>query len=58
MLVIWLISAELSDGRLREVLPGSVDLAWSVFAVYPSRQHHSARVRVYVAHLADALAAS
>lgn len=53
-----LIGKELSDGRLREVLPGCVDLAWSVFAVYPSRQHLAARVRVYVEHLADAFAAS
>lgn len=52
-----LISEELSDGRLREVLPGTVDLDWSVFAVYPSRQHLAARVRVYIDHLADVFAA-
>ena len=53
-----LISAELYDGRLREVLPGAVDLAWSVYAVYPSRQHLAARVRLYIDHLVEVFAAS
>lgn len=54
----WLVDDELADGRLVEVLP-----AWrpagesGVYLMRPSRDHASAKVRVFSDWLADAFAA-
>lgn len=58
--VIWaptfLIGEDLRAGRLVEVMPGYSLPAIDVQAVYPSRRHLSAKVRVMVDFLADAFA--
>lgn len=48
--------AAIATGELVEVLPGTVALRWSIYAVYPRREHLPERVRAYVDHLAEALA--
>jgi DNA-binding transcriptional LysR family regulator len=54
--IIWqptfLIGADLREGRLRQVLPGFRLPDIDVLAVYPSRRHLSAKVRVMVDFLA------
>ena len=50
-----LVDDDLRGGSLRLVLPGMVDLRWSVYAVYPRRRFVSGRVRAYVDHLAAGL---
>jgi DNA-binding transcriptional LysR family regulator len=56
--IIWqpsfLIGADLRDGRLVPLLPGYRLPDIDVLAVYPSRRHLSAKVRVMVDFLADA----
>jgi len=58
--VIWqptfLIGDDLRAGRLVEVLPNHHVAPTDVLAVYPSRRHLSAKVRVMIDFLADALA--
>ncbi len=46
-----LVSKELAEGRLVEVLPGMVALDWAVYAVYPRREYLPGRVRAFVDHL-------
>lgn len=43
----------LREGKLREVLPGTVALRWSILAVYPRRRFLPLRVRAYVDHLVE-----
>jgi DNA-binding transcriptional LysR family regulator len=56
--IIWqptfLIGADLRAGRLVEVLPGYRMADIDVLAVYPSRRHLSAKVRVMIDFLANA----
>jgi DNA-binding transcriptional LysR family regulator len=40
-------------GKLREVLPDTVALRWSILAVYPRRRYLPLRVRAYVDHLVE-----
>jgi len=58
--VIWqptfLIGDDLRAGRLVEVLPNHHVAPTDVLAVYPSRRHLSAKVRVMIDFLADAFA--
>jgi len=58
--IIWaptfLIGADLRDGRLVELLPGYRLPDIDVQALYPSRRHLSAKVRVMVDFLAEAFA--
>lgn len=51
----YMIDSDLESGALVEVLPGTVALNWSVYAVYPRRRHLAQRIRAYVDHLAVAL---
>jgi DNA-binding transcriptional LysR family regulator len=46
----------LREGKLREVLPGTVALRWSILAVYPRRRFLPLRVRAYVDHLVERMA--
>ena len=46
-----LVDDRLEDGSLVEVLPGSVDTDWSVYAVTSQRRHLPARARVFLEHL-------
>jgi DNA-binding transcriptional LysR family regulator len=50
----FIVTDELADGRLCEVLAGLVALRWSIQAVYPGRRYLSARARAYVDHLVGA----
>ena len=43
----------LRKGKLREVLPDTVALRWSILAVYPRRRYLPVRVRAYVDHLVE-----
>lgn len=58
--VIWqptfLVGEDLREGRLVELLPGYRMPETDVLAVYPSRRHLSAKVRVMVDFLAQAFA--
>jgi len=48
------VAAEaLRKGKLREVLPNTVALRWSILAVYPRRRYLPLRVRAYVDHLVE-----
>lgn len=51
-----LVEEELVDGRLVEVLPGSVDIEWSVYAVTSQRRHLPARARAFIEHARAQLA--
>ena len=53
----FMVAAALADGRLTRVLPGWHGPPLDIWAVYPSRRHLSAKVRLFVAHMADAFAA-
>ena len=57
MAAAGLAKPALQAGHLREVLKGSVALHWSILAVYPRRRYLPLRVRAYVDHLAQGLAA-
>ena len=43
----------LRKGKLRQVLPDTVALRWSILAVYPRRRYLPLRVRAYVDHLVE-----
>ena len=47
----FVVSDDLKQGRLVELLKGSVAFDWSIYAVYPRRRFLSARVRAFVDHL-------
>jgi len=52
----FMAAAALADGRLTRVLPDFRGPPLDIWAVYPSRRHLSAKVRLFVAHLADVFA--
>lgn len=54
----FLLAAALEDGRLVRVLPEYSGVTGDIWAVYPSRRHLSLKVRLFVDHIAQALAAS
>jgi len=43
----------LRKGKLRQVLPDTVALRWSILAVYPRRRYLPLRVRAYIDHLVE-----
>lgn len=53
----FVVAPYLSRGELRRVLPGFAGPRLDVWAVYPSRRHLSAKVRAFVAYLAEVFAA-
>ena len=53
----FVLGPALARGQLQRVLPGFRGPALDVWAVYPSRRHLSAKVRLFVTHLADIFAA-
>lgn len=46
-----LVEDDLRDGTLVEVLPGAVDVGWSVWAVTSQRRHRTARARAWLDHV-------
>ena len=50
-----LVADALSDGRLVEILPGTVDAGWSIYAVTSQRRQLSARTRAFIHHLREVL---
>jgi DNA-binding transcriptional LysR family regulator len=46
------VAAALADGRLQRVLPQYEGGSGDIWAVYPSRRHLSAKVRLFVEHVA------
>lgn len=52
----FVVDAELAAGHLVELLPDYHSTEIGIYAVYPSRKHLSAKVRVLVEFLADRLA--
>jgi DNA-binding transcriptional LysR family regulator len=52
----FMVAPALADGRLVRVLPGFRGPPLDIWAVYPSRRHLSAKVRLFVAHMAEVLA--
>ena len=53
----FVVAPYLARGELRRVLPGFAGPRLDVWAVYPSRRHLSAKVRAFVAYLAEVFAA-
>jgi DNA-binding transcriptional LysR family regulator len=51
------VAAAMADGRLVRVLPDYEGGSGDIWAVYPSRRHLSAKVRVFVDHVAAEFAA-
>lgn len=49
----FMLTDALADGRLQRVLPEFRGASLDIWAVYPSRRHLSAKVRLFVAHLGD-----
>lgn len=52
------VAAALADGRLLRVLPQYQGGSGDIWAVYPSRRHLSAKVRLFVDHVAAEFAAA
>jgi DNA-binding transcriptional LysR family regulator len=52
---LWLVGADLREGRLQRVLPGHTLPESSIYAVMPARRLVPARVRVFVDYLAEQL---
>jgi DNA-binding transcriptional LysR family regulator len=52
LLPTFIVGEELNDGRLKAVLTDCQTQEWTVYAVYPSRRHLSAKVRAFVEFLA------
>lgn len=50
----FVVQDEIAAGRLVEVLTNTVALSWSIYAVYPRRDHLPTRVTAYLEHLARA----
>ena len=50
-----LVDDALADGTLVELLPGTVDVDWSIWAVTSQRRHLAARARVFIEHVNTAL---
>jgi DNA-binding transcriptional LysR family regulator len=53
LLPSFIVGDELSAGRLKALLPDYQVQELSIYAVYPSRRHLSAKVRAFVAFLAE-----
>lgn len=53
----FMLQGELAAGRLVRVLPDYESVPGDIWAVYPSRRHLSAKVRLFVDHLAELFAA-
>ena len=53
----FVVAPSLARGELQRVLPGFASPKLDVWAVYPSRRHLSAKVRTFVAYLAEIFAA-
>ena len=51
----YLVGAELADGQLVHVLPDYVEDTVGIHAIYPENKHLSARVRLFIDALVDAL---
>ncbi len=54
----YVVRPALEDGRLVRVLADFRGPVLDIWAVYPSRRHLSAKVRLFVAHLAETFAAA
>lgn len=54
----YMVAPALAAGRLVRALPELRGPTLDMWAVYPSRRHLSAKVRLFVAHLVDAFAAA
>jgi DNA-binding transcriptional LysR family regulator len=52
----FILAPYLADGRLRRILPELHGPRGPIWAVYPSRRHLSAKVRLFVDHLAQVFA--
>jgi DNA-binding transcriptional LysR family regulator len=52
ILPVWAIAEELRSGSLRVVLPGWAPSSAVIHAVYPGNRLMSAKVRLFVDHLA------
>jgi DNA-binding transcriptional LysR family regulator len=52
----FIVAAHLASGRLKRILPDFVAPITAIHAVYPSRRHLSAKVRMFVDMLATAFA--
>lgn len=51
----YLVGEDLRAGRLVQILPDSLSLEASAFAVYPQNRHASPKVRALIDHLVEAL---
>jgi DNA-binding transcriptional LysR family regulator len=51
----FIVEHDLAAGRLHEILVGQAAYAWSIYALYPRREHLSGRVRAFVDHLTEGL---
>jgi DNA-binding transcriptional LysR family regulator len=54
----FIVGPELRAGRLKALLKGYVPAASTIYAVYPSRRHLSAKVRVFTDFLVERFAAA
>ena len=52
-----LVAGDVAAGRLVELFAGTVDVDWSAWAITSQRRHLPARARVFLDHLAQAMAA-
>ena len=53
LLLDFMATADLESGRLERVLPELALTGGGMYAIYPSRQHLSPKVRVFVDHLVE-----
>jgi len=54
----FIVADELRAGRLVELLPECAAASSPIYAVYPTRKHLSAKVRLFVEHLAERFGAA
>jgi len=47
------IAEDIAEGRLRRLLPDHGSMPLGIYAVYPHRRHLSAKVRLFIEHLAE-----
>ncbi|MBJ9968796.1 LysR family transcriptional regulator [Burkholderia seminalis] len=53
ILPVWMVLADIAQGRLQAILPGVATVSTTLYAVYPSRKYLSAKVRTFIDHLAS-----
>ena len=53
----FMLDAALRAGTLKRLLPDHIGQGGEIWAVYPSRRHLSLKVRLFVAHVAQAFGA-